>query len=343
MTRFEPSDRKRLTRSVGISIALWVALSIAFVAIPLRTVEPRLKYKDLLISLEAEAPIIPEPARNEPVAQPAALPQVAKASVPSAAAAPQQPAPGKIANAKPKAASSPSIAAKPAYSSPGLGIPNFSEPIGGATASTDGADTAGSLDFSSERTAQSSSRSIASATPELVGSAAIVSAAGSGKTVSSSTQKNAVPGTASAETESSLAGIERSASTGAAASSPSNSSTTAKTGNSDRSRPATSVPGLSFSGAPRGLISPKDPSVIDLPTRLKRLVDSDRSVVVSFTVRKDGSVPAGSVAFSPQGALPIEIREWLTVYFSGWRFESGSEDGHADFRYSIKMDDENGN
>jgi len=91
-----------------------------------------------------------------------------------------------------------------------------------------------------------------------------------------------------------------------------------------------------FDGRPRRLVYPADPAIA-LPPHLARLIDSDRTVTVAFTVRADGSVPATLVTFTPTAALPAEVREYLRAEFARWRFDQDREDGHARFLYSIKM------
>jgi hypothetical protein len=97
------------------------------------------------------------------------------------------------------------------------------------------------------------------------------------------------------------------------------------------------VSGFSFDGASRKLLYPAKPAIV-LPDNLAKLVDSSRAVTVGFTVLADGSVPAGTISFTPSAILPAEIRDWLRKEFSSWRFEKSSEDGQARFLYSIRVE-----
>jgi hypothetical protein len=98
-----------------------------------------------------------------------------------------------------------------------------------------------------------------------------------------------------------------------------------------------SISGLTFDGTQRKLVYPSNPTII-LPDNLRKLIDSNRTVTVSFSVKSDGSVPGGLITFTPTAILPAEIRDYLRKEFSSWRFEKGGEDGQAKFLYSIKVE-----
>jgi hypothetical protein len=97
------------------------------------------------------------------------------------------------------------------------------------------------------------------------------------------------------------------------------------------------ISGLSFDGSQRKLLYPAKPAIA-LPENLARLVDSNRTVTVTFTVLADGSVPPGNISFTPSAILPAEIRDYLRREFSTWRFEKSVEDGQARFLYSIRVE-----
>ncbi len=142
---------------------------------------------------------------------------------------------------------------------------------------------------------------------------------------------------ASAETKRALAAIGDASASGAgsgdAADSDSGSRSSSAVGTAgDTSRAKASGSGpVVFDGRPRRLVYPADPAIA-LPPHLARLIDSDRTVTVAFTVRADGSVPATLVSFTPTAALPAEVREYLRAEFARWRFEQDRR-----FLYSIKM------
>jgi hypothetical protein len=362
-TTVEASDRSRLARSSLIAIGFWIAVAIALAVIPMTARKPVApKYSTVRITLNE----VRQPATDTPVAVPA-TPVAATATpvaVPSepAKATPAAPAVSRSAKAAAKAAAAKdavkaaqpaATTAKPAAQNStagGLGIPNFSTPVTGSTRSESSGEY---LDFQSEERrprTDSASPANASSVSEFEGVAAPLASPSAAKSAVTGTS-GAKPssGAASGETERALgeltgakaAGTAGTAETRTSATSTMATGTTATgTTTSNPSAPrasSSSVSSLAFDGVARKLIQPEKPSIA-LPDDLARLITSNRSVVVSFTIRADGSVPAGLVEFSPSAVLPARVRDWLAREFSGWRFERSGEDGQARFSYSIKVE-----
>jgi len=308
------SDQDRLFRSSTLGVGIWVVIAILFIAIPMRKPDISPRFPAVRLSLAAE---------TAPASQAETAP--AKKAASATATAPAIKAAKKTT---------------PAKSTGGLGIPNFSTPV---TSSRDTNADAEYLDFTSDeqRTAHESSTAGKSATraSEFEGSAARVDSRDGG--LSSANAPKARTGEASGETAGSLDAISRDASRADRGSSDGGSSS-AGTATAPRqsaegsSARASAIQGISFEGKNRRLVSPASPSLV-LPENLARLVDSDRTVTVGFTVLADGTVPPSMVEFTPQSLLPAEIRDWLRKEFSSWRFEKSSEDGQARFAYSIRV------
>lgn len=351
MTTLEFYDRRRLIRSSLIAAAFWLVLVaalslISFVA-PVKEVR---QFKSVKLTLAAPAPAV-LPAASAVRSGVSSVPAVPAAGLASAAG---QKVPGSPASKKPGAVSPKSAAAK---SAGGLGIPNFSSPpSSGSTRPTSGSVSGNSLDFASSG---DQSASVAAQAPkganavvEFEGAAAsVVSPAsrGTGKTVRSGGSGGASGAAASGDTSASLGDIAAAAKSGSFGGSGSAGGQGAKLGTGGSSGgqggagsgtgsvSSGPVSGFSFDGASRKLLYPAKPAIV-LPDNLAKLVDSSRAVTVSFTVLADGSVPAGTISFTPSAILPAEIRDWLRKEFSSWRFEKSSEDGQARFLYSIRVE-----
>lgn len=355
----EPSERKRLARSSGLGAAFWVLALLVLALVPVtRKPFPDPDYPPVHLSLTspvtAAAPVKQIASAQEPVPQ-AETPAAPAAKTPSepVKAAPK-PATAKPAPAKtPTAPAAKSAAAKPApaktapapaASSGGLGIPDFDVPV---TSSNTASGTSESLDFSSARQTQNpvqtSVPSGGTLRSELEGSAATAaSGKSSGAAVSSKNASSTQTGSASSATADALKGVEGAASTGLSSRSSGSSGATGSTSNyaetsTTSAGRVSSVAGLAFDGQPRTLIYPDNPR-ITLPPELAKKIDSNRTVTIKFTVRKDGSVPGTLVTFTPLASLPAEIRDYLRAEFAQWRFEAGDQDGQASFSYSIKLE-----
>jgi hypothetical protein len=345
MMELTESDKKRLARSGSLTVVLWLALIIAFGFLPMPARNKTVReFTSVKLTLNAEAPKSATAVETVELAAPGA--SGAEGSAP-AGKSPVR----KAAKSAPKTATAAKAGGGRTGVAPsaGLGIPNFSSPV---TSSNESSGAPEYLDFSSA--AQTANPRSASVPPggtvtEFEGAAAAVVRSGTASSSSSVRQQSTgivsegtaqaltrIAGTAgtlsssSGNTRSGGAGSsESSGTTGAAGSGSGSSASTAAAQSS-------SLSGISFAGAARKLLYPAEPAIV-LPDRLARLVDSDRAVTVQFTVLPDGTVPGTLVIFTPSAVLPAEIRDYLRSEFARWRFESGTEDGHARFQYSIRM------
>ena len=87
-------------------------------------------------------------------------------------------------------------------------------------------------------------------------------------------------------------------------------------------------------GSSRILLDPKKP-VIFISEENAALIDSSRTVTVSFKVLAGGNVPLSGIVISPSSLLPIQIQSEIRKQISQWRFKPASSDGQARFEYSI--------
>jgi len=338
MADLSDRERRRLKRSVLVSLAFWSLVLIMFLLAP---AGPRKKddVRFQTVSLNL-AP------RNAPRSAPRSAPRAASDDAPRPARA-KAAKNEKAAKAASKAASASAGSPAAGATVPSLGIPNFSTPLSTPRTNDSAAEV---LEYSSERASTAPRESSGKSVSEFEGVAATAKVRGTGSpsgasSQSPSTRSGASGFDASAETKRALAAIGDASANGAgsgdAADSDSGSrsssaaGTAGSSGDATRAKASGSGP-VVFDGRPRRLIYPADPAIV-LPPHLARLIDSDRTVTVAFTVRADGSVPATLVSFTPTAALPAEVREYLRAEFARWRFEQDREDGHARFLYSIKM------
>ncbi|MDY5633299.1 MAG: hypothetical protein SPF29_01885 [Treponema porcinum] len=87
-------------------------------------------------------------------------------------------------------------------------------------------------------------------------------------------------------------------------------------------------------GSSRILLDPKRP-VIFISEENAALIDSSRTVTVSFKVLAGGNVPLSGIVISPSSLLPMNIQFEIREQISQWRFKPASSDGQARFEYSI--------
>jgi len=325
-------DRQRLHRSALIGAGLWSAVFLAFLLVPLRSSLPAVhEFETVRLTLTAPPAAasvsVAAPAKpaDEPAAKPAKAPAAKTARITKAAAAKKSAA---GATAKSTA-------------SAGLGIPNFSAPLTSSNRTEGQSET---LDFTSTaQTAKPKTAGTAAApVAEFEGTAAqIQKPLGGGTAVTgkkTGAQASSGSADASADTSRSLSQIAGTARTGTDGTAmPGNTAGTAAGTAAGAAGRTSTVSGLDFDGIPRKLLYPAVPS-ITLPANLARLVDSDRTVTVQFTVRPDGSVPGGLVFFTPSAIIPAEIRDYLKAEFARWRFEESTQDGQVRFLYSIRVE-----
>lgn len=339
------TDRKRLVRSLEIAGCFWFGLALFFILLPEGKI-PEAKREFTSVALTLTAPSGGhESAVSAAPSGSAASPGLSGAERKGVTSGAKSAAKGTAGKGSaPKAA---------ARTSSGLGIPDFGPPAASSKQTGGNADY---LDFSSpaETVKPRASAQQKSPVAEFEGSAASMqrsSSSGESRNgVSTSGTGKSGQSAASTETSRSLEAIAGSARSGSGGSGTAGGQGGTGTGNGTGSGvgsgtgsgtgtgngSSSSVGGFAFDGKPRKLLYPAKPSVA-LPENLARLVDSDRSVTVQFTVRADGTVPAGLVTFMPSAILPAEIRDWLRNEFSRWRFEQSAQDGQARFLYSIKV------
>lgn len=319
-------DRRRLARSGMLSGGLWILLLILAVFAPMRKIEPKAP-----VFAPVKITFAVQPSARESAVAPAAeiapAPSAASSSsVETKKSSPRSSAPKRTASAR---------SPEPAKTSGGLGIPNFATSPASSSRTDDGS---ASLEFSSADLPAprgSATKTAPSAVQEISGVAGSLDSGGSTRVSATGTVSPHTGGAVSADTARTLESIGGSTAGNGRSQ---DATTTAGQGPSplSGSTSSSSVTNLSFDGASRKLLSPESPA-ITLPARLARLVDSDRTVTVQFTVLADGTVPSGLVSFTPSAVLPAEIRDYLRKEFSSWRFEKGAADGQASFRYSIRV------
>jgi hypothetical protein len=350
----DSADQRRVARSFAASLILWSIAFLLAAFVPLGTPpEKRAVYREVAISLATPRLTAPAGATaNAGDGKPAAT---AKQGTGSSAPAKAGEA-AKAASAGKAGTSSPK---KAAATQTGLGIPDFA-PSSRNQASAGGVNDSlefGSVDgvpaaFGETETRAGSARAVV---PEIEGSVASVKKGSDGPvSATARTTRGGESEGVSSDTARELGGIATSRAS-ASGTAPGGQATgvsggktagngSAGSGSGDGTGSAvgtgtgsvSSVSGFAFEGRPRGRLYPATVSIV-LPENLSRLVDSNRSVTVGLIVLADGTVPAGLVAFSPQAALPAEIRDYLTREFSRWRFEKSDQDGQARFSYSIRV------
>ncbi|HOT62611.1 MAG TPA: hypothetical protein PLU93_07080 [Treponemataceae bacterium] len=334
MADLSDRERRRLKRSVLVSLAFWSLVLIMFLLAP---AGPRKKddvrFQTVSLNLAPRhAPREVSRASSDDAPRPARAKATKNA---------------KAAKAASKAASASAGSPAAGATVPSLGIPNFSTPLSTPRTNDSAAEV---LEYSSERASTAPRESSGRSVSEFEGVAATAKVRGGGSSSGASSQNQttrsgASGADASAETKRALAAIGDASAAGSDSGDVSGSDsgtrqasvagTAGSTGDSTRAKASGSGP-VVFDGRPRRLVYPADPAIA-LPPHLARLIDSDRTVTVAFTVRADGSVPATLVTFTPTAALPAEVREYLRAEFARWRFDQDREDGHARFLYSIKM------
>lgn len=88
-------------------------------------------------------------------------------------------------------------------------------------------------------------------------------------------------------------------------------------------------------GSSRILLDPKKPSII-ISKENGNLIDSQRTVEISFRILSGGNVPFSAISFSPSAALPVAIQSEIKEQVSLWRFSPSSAESQAKFVLEIK-------
>ena len=188
-------------------------------------------------------------------------------------------------------------------------------------------------DSSSVSTSSSSSSNVGqiSGTSALSGTAA--SSAGSHQSVSSvSSTANSSVGVSSSATKSALGKIATTSyvdnKTAGISSQATIKSSTASDGK---------VAVALSDGSARILLEPAKPVII-ISAASAKLIDSTRTVEISFRILPEGNVPLNEIKITPSALLRLEIQAEIKKQISTWRFASASDDGQAVFEYSIIME-----
>ncbi len=350
------ADRRRVARSFAASLLLWSIAFLLAALVPLgKPREKRAVYREVAISLASpRSTSTVASATNSGDGEPVA-PAKRGTSSSARANSGEQATPASPANA---GRASPK---KTSTAQAGLGIPDFAPATGKKASAGGSSDTLEFGNFEGSSADRGGTATIPGGTrtvvPEIEGSVASVKKGADGPV--SATARASRGGEAesvSAETARELGGISGSRpaesgtgstgqATGPSGGKTAGSGTTGSeigdgaglaAGTGAGSGQVSSVSGFAFEGRPRGRLYPSTVSIV-LPENLSRLVDSNRTVTVRLTVLADGTVPAGFVTFTPQAALPAEIRDYLAREFSRWRFEKSDQDGQARFSYSIRV------
>ncbi len=88
-------------------------------------------------------------------------------------------------------------------------------------------------------------------------------------------------------------------------------------------------------GSSRILLDPEKPSII-ISKENGALIDSQRTVEISFRILSGGNVLFSAISFSPSAALPVAIQSEIKEQVSLWRFSPASSESQAKFVLEIK-------
>lgn len=88
-------------------------------------------------------------------------------------------------------------------------------------------------------------------------------------------------------------------------------------------------------GSSRILLDPEKPSII-ISKENGALIDSQRTVEISFRILSGGNVLFSAISFSPSAALPVAIQSEIKEQISLWRFSPSSSESQAKFVLEIK-------
>ncbi len=185
--------------------------------------------------------------------------------------------------------------------------------------------------FDEEETSTSNTTSapktVSSNVPAFEGAAGTAASSESTAVKSSSSTSTNKNSTASSSTSSALKGIKNSTYTGKAQNGVSSETNVkAKTSGSGKVEMEMS------NGHTRALLDPTEP-VINIPPELYHLIDSSRTVSISFTVVNSGNVT--NVKITPESSLHSSIRQEIIGQLLFWRFEPADYSATASFEYKI--------
>ncbi|MBQ5647009.1 MAG: hypothetical protein IIV07_08090, partial [Treponema sp.] len=185
-------------------------------------------------------------------------------------------------------------------------------------------------DSSSVSTSSSSSSNVGQISGSSALSGTAASSAGSHQSVSSvSSTANSSVGVSSSATKSALGKIATTSYVDTPTAGISSQSTIKSSTASDGK-----VAVALSDGSARILLEPAKPVII-ISAASAKLIDSTRSVEISFRILPEGNVPLNGIKITPSALLPLEIQAEIKKQISTWRFASASDDGQAVFEYSI--------
>lgn len=87
-------------------------------------------------------------------------------------------------------------------------------------------------------------------------------------------------------------------------------------------------------GSSRMLINPKEPK-INLSKEATALIDSSKTVKISFRIIEAGNVPSLEIKITPESILPVLVRKEISEQISKWIFEPSNKYSNATFEYRI--------
>ena len=87
-------------------------------------------------------------------------------------------------------------------------------------------------------------------------------------------------------------------------------------------------------GSTRALLYPSKP-VINISDENAKLIESTKTVKISFKVMAAGNIPRSSVSITPSDLLPVEIQNEIIDQISDWRFETSDNLSSAEFEFTI--------
>ena len=88
-------------------------------------------------------------------------------------------------------------------------------------------------------------------------------------------------------------------------------------------------------GSRRAIREPEKPE-ISLSRQAQQAVESNVTVIVSFTVQSNGFVSRSSIKFTPASVLAQIIQNEIIEQVSKWVFDPADNPGTASFEYTIK-------
>ncbi|MBO6177254.1 MAG: hypothetical protein J6O39_06915 [Treponema sp.] len=280
-----------------------------------------------LPSQAASAPVVEQKTAEAPAAKPASKP--ASESAKKTKTAPAKPSQSSVsAKASEKAPTvknpQPTVERKYKKSVEELAAEQMSAPKKTSSFSDE--------DFEYTESSSSNSSKAAVSESSLSGSSASAVSKTTQKTSAvSSSDGRVVNKTASSATSSSLSGM-----------SSNKYKTTVADGISSQTNIKTGSEGgkvtIMVGGKSRQLLQPSKP-VIYLDEEAAKLIDTSRTVIITFTVLGNGRVPQTNIVISPASLLPQAVQDSIREELSTWLFSAdpSGASGTATFDYTIEV------